>query len=384
MAVSYTPDSITGNLTSAYISNELSKLATALQDAVSRSGDTPNTLTATLDVNSQRLINCVDPTSDQEPVTKGYGDSTYGDSAAAVQAAADAEAALASTQAIAGGLSGLIYNTAVADANPISIPLNAATELGWRVEIIGLMNVATFPSITVNSIATGYNTYYRQADYVGTTNTITSNSGVTAWQLGPTGTAFDDINIKFDLDFRGGPEIFLSGKCTRIFGSPQATWEFEGDNIVATPTSLDIPGGIFQVGTKIRVYTKDSTYTPGTPAVQAAFDIAAQSTGSPLGTTVPLTIFLMEAATAYTIPAAGHVGHCKTAPTGSDAIFTVYVNGGSIGTFTFTVAGGDNQDVTSSLTNTAVAIGDLVEVRLTTADSNDVMQDVTMTVKGTV
>lgn len=41
---------------------------------LNRNGTAPNTLTATLDVNSQRLINLVDPTDPQEPATKAYVD----------------------------------------------------------------------------------------------------------------------------------------------------------------------------------------------------------------------------------------------------------------------------------------------------------------------
>ncbi len=115
----------------------------------------------------------------------------------------------------------------------------------------------------------------------------------------------------------------------------------------------------------------------------APYDVSVPLVGGPLGTTTPLTVFLHEAVTAFDIPATGHRGHVVTGPTGSDAIFTVFVGGVSIGTFTFTTAGGNGFEPTPTLTATSVAVGDLVEVRMTQADSNDVMQNLSIVIKGT-
>lgn len=52
------------------INNELQKIQVALEDAVSRTGAAPNQLEATLDANSQRIINLPEPVTNTEPVRK--------------------------------------------------------------------------------------------------------------------------------------------------------------------------------------------------------------------------------------------------------------------------------------------------------------------------
>ena len=52
------------------INNELQKIQVALEDAVSRKGDGPNQLEATVDANSQRIINLPEPVTNTEPVRK--------------------------------------------------------------------------------------------------------------------------------------------------------------------------------------------------------------------------------------------------------------------------------------------------------------------------
>lgn len=57
--------------TIAGVNNELEKIANSIDDMVSRkAGDGPNTLDATLDANSQRIINLPEPTTNTEPVRK--------------------------------------------------------------------------------------------------------------------------------------------------------------------------------------------------------------------------------------------------------------------------------------------------------------------------
>ena len=112
------------------------------------------------------------------------------------------------------------------------------------------------------------------------------------------------------------------------------------------------------------------------------YDMVIPMVGGVLGTTVPLRVFIFEAGRSFTIPATGHLGHAVTGPTGSDTVFTVYVNTSSIGTVTFTTAGGNNQDQTFTVTQTSISPGDLIEIRLTTADSNDIIEDVSLTLLG--
>ena len=58
MAINYTPASpVGGSFTALQIKDELDKIQTALLEAVSREGNTPNQMEAALDLNSKRLIN---------------------------------------------------------------------------------------------------------------------------------------------------------------------------------------------------------------------------------------------------------------------------------------------------------------------------------------
>lgn len=80
------------------INNELEKIQVALQDAVSRTGTGPNQLEATIDANSQRIINLPDPISETEPLTKRSADSFIQDASYQVSLA-EAQVSLAEIQA---------------------------------------------------------------------------------------------------------------------------------------------------------------------------------------------------------------------------------------------------------------------------------------------
>lgn len=76
------------------INNELQKIQVALEDAVSRTGTAPNQLEATLDANSQRIINLPEPETNTEPVRKAdfdeLGNNLRSDVYTAVRNAEDA------------------------------------------------------------------------------------------------------------------------------------------------------------------------------------------------------------------------------------------------------------------------------------------------------
>jgi len=72
-------------------------IVTALENTLSRNGTSPNTLSATLDMNSNRIVNVADPVNASDVVTKGWLEEQPGNAAAdAASAAASAAAALAS------------------------------------------------------------------------------------------------------------------------------------------------------------------------------------------------------------------------------------------------------------------------------------------------
>jgi hypothetical protein len=117
---------------------------------------------------------------------------------------------------------------------------------------------------------------------------------------------------------------------------------------------------------------------------RAEYDIHSQANGT-LGTSVPSLITHVVAVRAFTIQASGHQAFARVGPTGSNAIFTIKVNGVSKGTLTFTTtAGSPNVDQLQSftLTQTSIVVGDSITVELTTADSNDDLADVAITIVG--
>lgn len=75
----------------------------ALENTLSRDGTAPNYMAADLDMNSQRILNLPDPTTDSEPATKGWVEAQPGSAAAdAVAAASSAATATAAAATIAG------------------------------------------------------------------------------------------------------------------------------------------------------------------------------------------------------------------------------------------------------------------------------------------
>jgi hypothetical protein len=75
-------------------------IETALENTLSRDGTTPNTMSASLDMNNQTIVNLPTPLTDTEPATKGYVDDIAGlEDSAAITAAVAASAASASAAA---------------------------------------------------------------------------------------------------------------------------------------------------------------------------------------------------------------------------------------------------------------------------------------------
>lgn len=115
MAVDVTLNTITTGFNLAQLNQNFTLIDTALQDAVSRSATTPNTFTADLDMNSQRLINLADPTLNQHAVTLAYGNANFGGAVSTAATAAAAAAAISET------------NAATSETNAATSETNAAT-----------------------------------------------------------------------------------------------------------------------------------------------------------------------------------------------------------------------------------------------------------------
>lgn len=78
MAVDLTLNTITTGFNLSQLNSNFAIIKTALADAVSRSGDAPNTMTAELDLNSNKIINLATPTANADAATKAYVDTGSG------------------------------------------------------------------------------------------------------------------------------------------------------------------------------------------------------------------------------------------------------------------------------------------------------------------
>ena len=92
-------DTIASGYDLSKINTNFSRLATAIENTLSRDGTSPNLLAADIDMNDQRIYNLPDPIADGEPVTKAWIEaqpaSTAADAASAAASAATAQAAAA-------------------------------------------------------------------------------------------------------------------------------------------------------------------------------------------------------------------------------------------------------------------------------------------------
>lgn len=91
MAINFTRQTVTtGTGGASLINSNFAAIEAALQEAVSRSADTPNFMKSTLDMNSNKIINLPSATTNTEPVTYGQflaaqGDLLYSGEIAATQ-----------------------------------------------------------------------------------------------------------------------------------------------------------------------------------------------------------------------------------------------------------------------------------------------------------
>ncbi len=108
------------------INNNISALATAIENTLSRDGTSPNTMGASLDMNSQRIINLPVPISNTEPVR--YGEFVALEEAAAGLEAAQlaAEAAQAAAEAAQAAAESSETNAANSEANASASEVAAA------------------------------------------------------------------------------------------------------------------------------------------------------------------------------------------------------------------------------------------------------------------
>ena len=81
------------------INANFAAVETAMEKTLSRDGTTPNTMSASLDMNSQAIVNLPTPSAGTNPVTKTYGDANYGGTAATTATTKASEASASATAA---------------------------------------------------------------------------------------------------------------------------------------------------------------------------------------------------------------------------------------------------------------------------------------------
>lgn len=143
-----------GYATAAALNANFTAIATALDNTVSRDGTAPNALTATLDVNSNRLINLPDAITGQEPVTlsqlvsAGTNGSTVASNVLFTQSGAGAIDRTMQSKGRAAPVSLSDFCTGVGDEGAaIQAAVNASAGRVLEVDI----NVST--SVTINGIS---------------------------------------------------------------------------------------------------------------------------------------------------------------------------------------------------------------------------------------
>ena len=141
----------------------------ALEKTLSRDGTTPNTMSASLDMNSQAIINLPAPSAGNNPVTKTYGDANYGGTAATTATTKASEASASATAAA---------TSATAAAT------SASTASGHK-------DTASYYAVKVDGAVTGSD-FSSKAWAIGGTNvTTTASRGAAKEWATTTGGAVD-------------------------------------------------------------------------------------------------------------------------------------------------------------------------------------------------
>jgi len=192
MAIDVTLDAITSGYNISKINTNFERLETALQEGLSREGDSPNNMSVDLDMDGNKILNLATPTEPTDVVRLTDLGDLYTDSVALTQAVVDAEAAATAAEAseTAAGISETNAATSATTA--------AASEksIGWTFDNVTTMsdpgagllrfNNATLSSVTAMAVdATDVNSI-DVSDYVATwgSSTNTNKGTITVRKVG--------------------------------------------------------------------------------------------------------------------------------------------------------------------------------------------------------
>lgn len=118
----------------------------------------------------------------------------------------------------------------------------------------------------------------------------------------------------------------------------------------------------------------------------SVYDLHVQSLGT-LGSTDGRRILLFNPTRAFTITAGEESirGLLRIAPSGNDLTINFLINEGTVATMEFTTTGGNQQFQNRLFSSTIpLAVDDIFEVVINTADASDVAEDLSIVIKATL
>lgn len=193
------------------LNTELEKIETAIQDTLSRKGDTPNIMEAPIDMNSNRIMNLPEPASNAEPVRKADFDLFAAEARADVdEAIGDAEAAALAATTAAGVANTAAGNTVavIAEAEQSIEDLNnSITNTGWFSVAGSFTDGGTITAYNEVLFDTATGAYYSWGGslpkVVPESSTVagTGGEGVTAW------TNRGDAALRSELENEAVPSL---------------------------------------------------------------------------------------------------------------------------------------------------------------------------------
>lgn len=198
-----------GYQSTATINSNWGLIEAALENTLSRDGTTPNTMSANIDMNENRIINHPDPVGDGDLLTKGYGDSNYG-GAAAIQAAASATAASSSATAAASSASDAADSasdaatsetnaatsaSAAATSAAVGFPSSASWDFGFVDE--ATINWSIDAGAITDSVPANNNIYLQLSGGIAVPDGQTAPSTTAGYASIYVDSADGDLKVKF-------------------------------------------------------------------------------------------------------------------------------------------------------------------------------------------
>ena len=194
------------------INDNFNRISELLDNMLSRDGTSPNTMTATLDMNANRLVNLPFPTSDTEPAR--LIDLT-GESSDLAELLQDAEDTL--TAALAAGdtiVPAAEAAQAGAEASEIAAAASAAAAAASAVEAANLTLKLIGTSSTSLAIGTGSKVFTTQADKLFTVgNYVIATRGTTDFMWGQV-TAYTGTSLTLNVTATSGAGTYTDWTLT--------------------------------------------------------------------------------------------------------------------------------------------------------------------------